>query len=69
MRKSGKIEHPLNPSAAISAISGESMTLTEKDNSLLIALVNLLERKLITATTTWTLGVMVAMSISTSKPG
>jgi hypothetical protein len=33
MRKSGLIEHPLNPSAAISAISGESMTLTEKGNS------------------------------------
>jgi hypothetical protein len=29
MRKSGEIEHPLNPSTAISAISGESMTLTE----------------------------------------
>jgi hypothetical protein len=33
MRKSGEIEHPLNPSGAISAISGESMTLTEKGNS------------------------------------
>jgi hypothetical protein len=33
MCKSGEIEHPLNPSPAISAISGESMTLTEKGNS------------------------------------
>jgi hypothetical protein len=33
MHKSGEIEHPLNPSAAISAISGELMTLTEKGNS------------------------------------
>jgi hypothetical protein len=33
MRKSGEIQHPLNPSTAISAISGESMTLTEKGNS------------------------------------
>jgi hypothetical protein len=33
MRKSGEIQHPLNPSAAISAISRESMTLTEKGNS------------------------------------
>jgi hypothetical protein len=33
MRKNSKIQHPLNPSAAISAISGESMNLTEKGNS------------------------------------
>jgi hypothetical protein len=33
MHKSGEIQHPLNPSAAISAISCESMTLTEKGNS------------------------------------
>jgi hypothetical protein len=33
MCKSGEIEHPLNQSAAISAISGELMTLTEKGNS------------------------------------
>jgi hypothetical protein len=33
MRKSGEIEHPLNPIAAISAILSELMTLTEKDNS------------------------------------
>jgi hypothetical protein len=33
MHKSGEIQHPLNPSAAISAISRELMTLIEKDNS------------------------------------
>jgi hypothetical protein len=33
MCKSGEIEHPLNPSAEISVISGELMTLTEKGNS------------------------------------
>ncbi len=33
MRKSGEIQYPLNPSAAISAISREPMTLTEKGNS------------------------------------
>jgi hypothetical protein len=33
MHKSGEIEHPLNPSAAILATSGESMTLIEKGNS------------------------------------
>ncbi len=33
MCKSSEIEHPLNPSATISAISGELMTLTEKGNS------------------------------------
>jgi hypothetical protein len=33
MCKSGEIDHPLDPSAAISAISGELMTLTEKGNS------------------------------------
>jgi hypothetical protein len=32
-RASGEIEHSLNSAAAISAISGESMTLTEKGNS------------------------------------
>jgi hypothetical protein len=33
MHKSGEIEHPLNTSAVISAISGESITPTEKGNS------------------------------------
>jgi hypothetical protein len=33
MHKSSEIEHPLNPSATILAISGELMTLTEKGNS------------------------------------
>jgi hypothetical protein len=33
MHKSGKIEHLLKPFVAISLISGESMTLTEKGNS------------------------------------
>jgi hypothetical protein len=33
MCKSGEKEHSLNPSTAISAISGELMTLTEKGNS------------------------------------
>jgi hypothetical protein len=33
MRKSGEMEHPLNASTAISAISDESMTQTEKGNS------------------------------------
>jgi hypothetical protein len=33
MHKSGEIEHSLNPSTAISGISGELMTLAEKGNS------------------------------------
>jgi hypothetical protein len=33
MRKSGEIEHSFNPSAAISAILGEFLTMSEKGNS------------------------------------
>jgi hypothetical protein len=36
MRKSGEIEHSFNPSAAISAILGAFMTMTEKGNSTVI---------------------------------
>ena len=36
MHKSGEIEHPINPSAAISAILGAFMTITEKGDSTVI---------------------------------
>jgi hypothetical protein len=36
MRKSGEIEHSFNPSAAISAILGAFMTMTEKSISTVI---------------------------------
>jgi hypothetical protein len=36
MRKSGEIEHSFYPSAAISTILGEFMTMSEKDNSTVV---------------------------------